>query len=161
MVQVAEKFIEAVVGGQVFIPVTQVVLAELAGSVTQGLEQGGDSGVLVGHAFFRPRQAHLGEAGAQGVLPCDKAGAARSAALVTVGVGEDDAIGSDLVDIGCLVTHAAHIVGADVVGADIVAPDNQDIGFFRGQRGRDKGEDQAEECHWNTGQVFHYFTSRI
>ncbi len=39
VVEVAEKLVEAVVGGQVLVAVTEVVLAELAGHVAQRLEQ--------------------------------------------------------------------------------------------------------------------------
>ena len=42
VVQVAEELVEAVGGRQVLVPVTEVVLAELAGGVTVRLERGGD-----------------------------------------------------------------------------------------------------------------------
>ncbi|MNR52628.1 hypothetical protein D3C85_1724980 [compost metagenome] len=45
MVQVAEEFVETVVGRQVFILVAQVVLAELAGDVALGFECLGDGDV--------------------------------------------------------------------------------------------------------------------
>ena len=42
VIQIAEEFIEAVDGGQEFILVAQVVLAELAGGVALRFERGGD-----------------------------------------------------------------------------------------------------------------------
>ena len=72
MVQVAEKLVEAVVAGQEFVLVAQVILAELAGGVTQRLEQFRDGGVLCLQADIRPGQANFQQTGAQGVLAGDK-----------------------------------------------------------------------------------------
>jgi len=68
----------------VLVPVPQVVLAKLAGGVAQVLERGRDGGVLGLQAQLRARHAHLGEAGAVGVLAGDKGGAAGGAALLRV-----------------------------------------------------------------------------
>ena len=53
MVEVAEEFVEAVVGRQELVPVTQMVLAELAGSVAQGFQRFGDSDVARLEAYRR------------------------------------------------------------------------------------------------------------
>ena len=50
MIQVAEEFIEAVDGGQIFVAVAQVVLAELAGGVTLRFERGGNRTGLGGES---------------------------------------------------------------------------------------------------------------
>ena len=47
VVEVAQEFVEAVVGRQHIVAVTEVVLAKLAGGVALGLEQLGD-----GRVFF-------------------------------------------------------------------------------------------------------------
>ena len=51
MIEVTEELIEAVVGRQHVVAITQVVFAELAGRVTLLLEQHGDSWVFDLHAF--------------------------------------------------------------------------------------------------------------
>jgi len=63
------------------------------------------------------------------VLPGDEACATRRAALFAIGVSKNDALSRYTVDIWCAVTHAAHVVGADIVGSNVVTPDNQYIGF--------------------------------
>ena len=49
------------------------------------------------------------------MLPEDERGAARRAALLRVGVGEQRAFLGDAVDVRRLVAHDAQAVGADVV----------------------------------------------
>ncbi|MNN91470.1 hypothetical protein D3C81_2095920 [compost metagenome] len=65
MIQVAEELVETVVGRQVFVAITQVVLAELAGGVTLGLEGLGEGDVAALDTDWRARHADLGQAGAQ------------------------------------------------------------------------------------------------
>ena len=55
MIKIAEEFIEALVGGQVLIAVAEMVLAELAGAVAEGLEQAGDGGIFGAVAQLGPR----------------------------------------------------------------------------------------------------------
>ena len=67
----------------------------------------------------------------------DERGAARGAALLRVGVGEQRAFLGEAIDVGRLVAHDAEVVGADVVDADVVAPDDEDVRLFlRGLRER-------------------------
>ena len=73
VVEVAEELVEAVRGRQERVLVAQVVLAELAGGVTQRLEQLGDGRVLRLQADVGARQADLGQAGADGFWPVMKA----------------------------------------------------------------------------------------
>ena len=54
VVQVAEELVEAVHGRQVLVQVAEVVLAELAGGVTERLEQLGDGRILGGPADVAP-----------------------------------------------------------------------------------------------------------
>ena len=68
VVQVAEELVEAVIGGQVFVTIAQMVLAKLSGGVSKRLEELGDRGIFRLDAFPRAGKAHLGQAGTQGVL---------------------------------------------------------------------------------------------
>jgi hypothetical protein len=47
VVEVAEKFVEAVNGGHKLVEVAEVVLPELSGGITERLEQLGECGVLL------------------------------------------------------------------------------------------------------------------
>ena len=68
--------------------------------------------------------------GAERMLAEDERRAARRAALLRVGVGEERAFLRDAVDVGRPVAHDAEAVGADVVAADVVAPDDEDVGLL-------------------------------
>ena len=132
VVQVAEEFVEAVVGRQHVVAVTEMVLAELSGHVALRFEQCGNGRIFFLHAFGCTRQADLGQAGPDGGLSGDEGGAARGAGLLAVPVGEKRALFGDAVDVGCLVTHHSHVVRADVELPDIVTPDDKDIRFLGG-----------------------------
>ena len=146
VVEISEELVETVGGRQHFVAVAEVVLAELAGHVALGLEQGGDGRVFLLHAFRRAGQADLGQAGADRGLPGDKGSAASGAALPAVPVGEEGSFLGEAVDVRRFVSHHAHVVGADVELADIVAPDDEDVRFLGlpvGGRNPDcKSEDQ-------------------
>ena len=75
VVQVAEELVEAVVGGQVLVPVAEVVLAELAGHVAMVLQQPGDGRVFLLHAQGGAREPDLGQTRAEHRLPHDEGGA--------------------------------------------------------------------------------------
>jgi hypothetical protein len=53
VIEVAVKLVETVRGRQVFVTVAQMVLPELAGGVSLGLEQGGDGRVLGAQPFLK------------------------------------------------------------------------------------------------------------
>lgn len=59
MVKVAIKFVESVVGRQVLIPVTEMVLTNLRGGVTVRLEQFGDRWVFFDEPLLRTGQSDL------------------------------------------------------------------------------------------------------
>ena len=54
MIEVAEKFVEAVHRRQVLVAVAEVVLADLAGRVAERLEQFGDGRIFAAEARFAP-----------------------------------------------------------------------------------------------------------
>jgi hypothetical protein len=72
VVEVAEELVEAVHGRQELVEVAQVVLAELAGRVAQGLQQLRDGRVLGAQPDIGPRHAHLAQPGAKAALTGDE-----------------------------------------------------------------------------------------
>ena len=141
MVQVAQELVEAVVGRQMLVQVTQVILAVLRRHVALAFQQAGNRGVGLHQAFLGARQAHLEQAGADGRLARQEGGAAGGAALLAVPVGEQRTLSGDPVDVGGLVAHDAQVVGAGVVPADVVAPDHEDVGLVGGESRRRGGMD--------------------
>ena len=129
MVEIAEELVEAVIGRQHLVAVAKMVLAKLTRHVTLLFEQHGDGRIFYPHAFRRTGQTDLGQAGTHRRLAGDKCGAAGRATLLSVPVGKYCTFFRNTVDIRRLVTHDAHVVGADVELADIITPDNQDVGF--------------------------------
>ena len=131
VIEIAEEFVEAVHGREKFVAIAEVVLSELAGRVAERLEQFGDGRIFLLQSDRRAGHAHLGEAGADGVLPADEACAAGRAALLRVVVGEGHPLFRDPVDVRGLIAHHAATEMADVPDADVVAPEDEDIGFVR------------------------------
>src|SRR5262245_54716273 len=131
VVEVAEELIEAVHRGQVLVAVAEMVLAELAGGVSERLQQLRDGRILGPHAERGPRQTDLGEARAKHALAHDEGRAARRAALLGVVVGEQQALCGDPIDVRRPVAHQALGKDAQVRLADVVAPDDQDVRLLR------------------------------
>ena len=129
VIEIAEKLVETVIGGQHFIAVTEVVLAELAGRIALRLEQAGNRGILNHHSLFGTRQADLGETGTKDALTGNEGGTPCGTGLFTVVVGEGHPLLGDTVDVGGLVAHEAPGVVGDVGLADIISPDHKDVGF--------------------------------
>jgi len=130
VVERAEELVEPVRGGQVFVEVAQVVLAELRGHVPLRLEQLGKGDIPCLDPFLGTRDADLEVAGAETDLAGDERGAAGGAALLAVPVGEQRAFLGDAVNVRGLVAHHALVVGADVPVADVVAPDDEEVGLL-------------------------------
>ena len=60
VVQVAKELVETVIGGQMFVEITQMILAELAGHIAHWLEQFRQwSDPFHAYSFFCARQANL------------------------------------------------------------------------------------------------------
>ena len=83
------------------------------------------------HADRRAGLADRGHAGADRQLAGDEVGAARRAARLGVVVGEQHALGGELVEVRRPAGHHAAVVGADVPHADVVAHDDDDVGLLR------------------------------
>ena len=130
VIQRAEELVETVGGGQRFVGIAEVVLAELGGHVALVLEQLGDGDIARLQAFLGAGQADLQHAGTEARLAGDEAGAAGGATLLAVPVGEHRALLGDAIDVRGLVAHHAVVIGADVEPADVVAPEDQEIRFL-------------------------------
>ena len=63
MVEIAEKFVEAVYGRQIFVAVAEMVLAELSGGVAERLQGFRNAHVFGVKADVRTWQTDLGQAG--------------------------------------------------------------------------------------------------
>ena len=99
------------------------------------LERRGDRHRLGRQAGGGAGLADGGHAGADRQLAGDEVGAARRAARLGVVVGEQHALGGDLVEVRRPARHHAAVVGADVPHADVVAHDEDDVGLrLRGGR---------------------------
>ena len=127
VVQVAVEFVEPVNGRQELVAVAEVVLAELAGGVSERLEQLGDRRVFLPQAEGCARQADFGQPGAQAMLAGDERRPTGGATLLGVVVGEDHPLLGHAVDVGRVVSHHPHRIRADVRLADVVAPDDADV----------------------------------
>ena len=101
MVEVAEELVEPVDGGQELVAVAEVVLAELAGGIAEGLEQLGDGRVvLAASPSVAPGSPTLVRPVRRPCWPVMNDGAAGGAALLGVVVGEHHPFLGDAVDVG-------------------------------------------------------------
>ena len=132
VIQIAEEFVEAVDGGQEFVQVAQMVLAELAGGVAQRLERGGNGAGFGRNADLGARLADRGHAGADRQFAGDEVRATRRATRLGVVVGEQHSFLGHLVEIRRPAGHHAAVVGADVPHADVVAHDDDDVRLLAG-----------------------------
>src|SRR5262245_699430 len=135
MIEVAEEFVEAVLGRQMLVTIAEVVLAELSGCVALGLQGIGNGRHPILNAVRISRHADSEEAGPERLLAEDERRTTGGAALLAVGVGEDRAFASDAVDVWCPISHHAHRVGADLRDANVVPKDDKDVRLSAGSRG--------------------------
>ena len=68
VIEIAEEFVESVHGRQVFIPIAEMVFAELTGGIAERLEQFGDGRVFRLKSDSGAGHADFGQAGAERVL---------------------------------------------------------------------------------------------
>ena len=104
-----------------------MVLAELADRVAVRLEQFGHGRILGAQTDVGSGHPDLGEAGTDRILARDERGSSRSAALLSIVVGEGDAFVGDAVDVRRAVAHLSAAVVADVPPADVVALEDKDV----------------------------------
>ncbi len=148
VVEVAEELVEAVIGRQVLVEITEMILAVLGGHITVVLEQSGNRRVFLRQALLGARQADFQEARAKRALPRDKGRTSGGATLLAIPVGEQRAFAGDAVNVGCLVSHHAAVVGAGVHPADVITPDDEDIRLVLSLRCAER--EAADECKQNS-----------
>src|SRR5271154_4213677 len=114
VIEVTVEFVEPMDRRQIFIAVSQVVLAELAGGVAHGLECRRNCHSLRGNADWGSRLPDGGHAGANGKLTGDKVGTAGGATRFRIVVGEYHAFSGHLVQVWCTPGHQPATVSANV-----------------------------------------------
>src|SRR3984885_7063314 len=136
VIQIAEELVEAVHRRQKFVFVAKMVLAELAGGVAHSFQSSGNGYRLRGYAGGRAGLANRCHAGADRQFAGDEVGAARRAARLGVIVGEQHALGGELVEVRRPAGHHAPVVGPDIPDADVVTHDDNDVRPLPGCRRR-------------------------
>jgi hypothetical protein len=127
MVEDAVELVEAVHGGQVFVAVAEMVLADLRSGIAVGLEEFGNGRILVLDTLLCRGQADGQKTGAEWRLPEDEGGTPGRAGLLGIVIGEQRAFLGDAVDVRRAPAHHPSMVGADVPDADIVGHDHHDV----------------------------------
>src|SRR5262245_19353303 len=148
VVEVAEELVETVDRRQIFVAVAEVVLAHLAGRISQWLQELGDGRVFLVETNRSGRQTDFGQPGAQSVLAGDERGSPGRAALLAVAVGEAHTLLRDAVDIGRAIPHQPVAIATEVGDADVVPPDDDDIWFLL-----------FLLCHFILLSFFYFFSS--
>ena len=123
------ELVEAVDGGQVFVAIAQVVLADLRRRVAQRLEDVGDRRIGILQALFGGGQADFQQTGAERRLSGDERRASRGAGLLSVVVREQRALAGESVQVRRAAAHHAAVVGTDVPDADVIGHDHDDVWF--------------------------------
>src|SRR5690349_9842496 len=113
--------------GQELVPVSKVVLSELARSIAQRLQQFGDSRIFRLKTSVGSGHSDLGQPRADWILAGKKRRASGSAALLAVIVGERYPFIADTVDVRGAVPHLPPAIVADVPPADIISPQDENI----------------------------------
>ena len=129
VVEDAVELVETVDGGQVFVAIPQVVLADLRRRVAEWLEEFRDRRIGILQALFRRGQADFQQPRAERRLPGDERRASRGAGLLPVVISEQRALARESVDVRRAAAHHAAVVGTDVPDADVVGHDHDDVRF--------------------------------
>ena len=114
---------------QVLVAIAEMVLAELAGRVTEALEHLGD-----GHVFGLDPQggaghANLGQARADRLLAREERRTASGAALLAIEIREHRALAGDAIHVRRPIAHDAVVVAAQIEPTDVVSHDEENIWF--------------------------------
>jgi len=136
VIEITEELVETMVCWQMFVAVTEMVLAELASGIAVHLEQAGNAWVFLAHPLLGARQTNLGQTGAEDTLSCNKGGPAGSAGLFAVVIGKGQTLVGNAINVRGLVADHTVRVGADVGLTHAVTPDYQDVRFLSFRSGR-------------------------
>jgi len=127
----------------------QAVLAELSGSVSEGLEHFCQSRRfrLQSKRFARPTNG--GHAAADGILPSDECSASSSTGRLGVMVREHDALSGDAVDVRRPIAHRTVAIGADILPPHIIWKNDEDVRLLVMRLSGRQREDSKAECDEN------------
>src|SRR6516225_4414956 len=126
MVEIAKPVVEPVHRRQELVAITKMVLAELCGGVAFSLEHFGKGRIAFLDPARRAGNSDSRHSGPDRQLPHDECRASRSAAGLTVVIGEKDALLCYPIDVWRS-SHHAIAIGADIPHSDVVAEDDQDV----------------------------------
>src|SRR4051794_37698224 len=127
MVEIAEEDIETVYGGQIFVSIAQVILAELTGGISQRLQQLGNGRILLLKPDVGSWHSDFRQSGADRVLAANEAGAACGAALLRIIVGKGDAFFGDAVDVGRAIAHRSAAEMTDIPDTNVISPQDENV----------------------------------
>src|SRR4029077_11880440 len=99
VVEIAEKLVKAVDGGQRFVAIANMVLAELARGIAEALEQAPDGRIELAHAHRCAGETDLAQSAPDNVLASEKRGAAGRARLFPIVLKEANSFFADAVDV--------------------------------------------------------------
>ena len=131
VIQIPEELIEAMHRRQVFVAIAKMVLAELAGRVTEALEHLRDGHVFGLDPQGGARHANLGQARADRLLARDKSRTASGAALLAIEVREHRALAGDAIHVRRPITHDAVVVTAQIEPSNVVGHDEENVRLAR------------------------------
>ena len=150
VVEIAEEFVEAVVGRQEFVLVAEMVLAELAGHVAERLEVVRRSSGLPCGCPGPPPAGRPWTARPERQLASDERGTPGGTALLRVVGHELAAFPGKPVDVRRAVADDAAVIGADIPETDVIPHDDEDVGFLpgrlRGGGSAGEAEHERDDC---------------
>ena len=149
MIEIAKELVESMHGRQVLVTVAEVVLAELSGSVSEGLEHFRQSRRFRLQAQRCARPTDGGHAAADGILPRDECSASSSTGRLGVMVREHDALSGDAVDVRRPIAHRTVAIGADILPPHIIWKNDEDVRLLVLRLSGRQREDSKEECDEN------------
>jgi hypothetical protein len=136
VVQDAVELVETVNGGQVFVAVAQVVLADLRRRVAKRPEQLGDGRVGVLDALLGRGHANFQQSCAERTLAGDERRASRCERLLAVVVGEQGTFAGDPVDIRGGPAHHPAVIRTEVPRAHVIGHDHDAVRLLTHHRAR-------------------------
>src|SRR5579862_1294761 len=130
MVQVAEVFVKAMYAWQIFVQVSEMVLAELGGFVALSLEDGSECYSSLGESYISASLTNGCQTGADGQFARDEVGAPCCAARLGIVVGEHHTLRGKLVEVRRLAGHDSTMIGADIKPTDVISHYDENVGFL-------------------------------
>ena len=127
MIEITEELIKAMIGRQILVMITQMILPKLAGRITLRFQHISDGGHPRRDAMGVTRHTDREQASTKWLLTEDERRPTRRAALLSIGIREHRAFAGDAVDVRSMIAHQTHRICADLWDADVVAKNNKDV----------------------------------